>query len=479
MKPVAAAGPGTGGKRRIVATIARKSSSGTLTRTEKQRRNELEKVIARGQKAFIEVGEALIEIRESRLYRDTHPTFDAYVQERWTIRRSRAYQLIDAAEMSTRVDIAGLPAPESEKHIRPLKQLPPEKQPEAWRRAVETAPVVNGRPHLTAARVGEVVEEVIDEDAVLRQAKQIRERKLAEEREQRRQRKRRELAERAKANGHVARNGRPAADQRWEVIRGDCLGGVIEHDVRPRLIFCDPVYNIGIDYGHGAKADRRSPEEYLAWCREWIEMCAEILQGGDGSLWVLINDEWAAEYGVMLKRSGFTIRSWIKLYESFGVNCTDKFNRTSRHLFYCVINPRRYIFHADAPQVRKLSARQTKYNDARANADGKVWDDVWGVEWDDEDHEIMPPIPRIVGTSAERLPEFPTQLPLALLRPIIACATDPGDLVLDPMAGSMTTGHAAIELGRRFLGVELEERWVTLGRQRLAGVVGPQKGNGV
>jgi site-specific DNA-methyltransferase (adenine-specific) len=120
---------------------------------------------------------------------------------------------------------------------------------------------------------------------------------------------------------------------------------------------------------------------------------------------------------------------------------------------------KRFVFHADA--VRRPSDRQTKYRDRRANPAGKVWDDVWGIN---------PPIPRVAGTHAERIEDFPTQLPLELLRRVVGCASDPGDLVVDPFNGSGTTGAACVELGRRYVGVEQSERYADRARRRLAGV---------
>jgi DNA modification methylase len=95
----------------------------------------------------------------------------------------------------------------------------------------------------------------------------------------------------------------------------------------------------------------------------------------------------------------------------------------------------------------------------RAAPEGKLWDDVWGIN---------PPIPRLTGTCAERLPGFPTQLPLALLRPVVLCASDPGDLVIDPYSGSATSGASALESGRRYLGIERESEFVRLSRLRRA-----------
>jgi site-specific DNA-methyltransferase (adenine-specific) len=290
--------------------------------------------------------------------------------------------------------------------------------------------------------------------------------KLAE-RKARRVRKHKEMkakaqkarAKRAKAGteGQRSANGQPE----WDVRCGDCLELFREPLVAPgsaRLVFADPPYNIGIDYGAGAKADSLPDDVYMKWVKSWLDLCRDAL-APDGSLWVLIGDEYAAEYGVAIKAAGFTVRNWVKWYETFGVNCQDKFNRCSRHLFYCVKGPARFVFHREA--VNRPSDRQAEYDDARADPDGKNWDDVWGVN---------PELPRVVGTARERLPWFPTQLPEALLTPIVLCATDPGDLVVDPFSGSATSGVVAVRHGRRYLGIEKSKRYVKLSRLRLEGV---------
>jgi site-specific DNA-methyltransferase (adenine-specific) len=241
----------------------------------------------------------------------------------------------------------------------------------------------------------------------------------------------------------------------WQIITGDCLAELPRLSEQPRLIFADPPYNIGIDYGDGVGADRLPDAEYLAWARRWVHACRDTL-APDGSLWVLISDEYAAGYGVLLEEAGLVRRNWVKWYESFGVCCTGKFGRCSRHLFYCVKDPACFVFHANA--VRVKSARQTVYNDARANPEGKVMDDVWSD------------IPRLAGTHRERIKGFPTQLPLALLSRVVACASNPGDLVLDPFSGSGTTGVAALQLGRRYLGIEKQPHFADLARQRLLAV---------
>lgn len=248
---------------------------------------------------------------------------------------------------------------------------------------------------------------------------------------------------------------------RWEVIHGDSLD--VLSGTKPgtaRLVFADPPYNIGVDYGDGADADSLPDAEYLAWTALWIEASVRLLTP-DGSLWVLIGDEYADHMGVLLRRAGLHRRAWIKWYETFGVNVPNGFNRTSRHLFHCVMDPNRCVFHREA--VSRPSDRQAKYNDPRADPDGKTWDDVWGVK---------PAIPRLVGTASERLADFPTQLPESLLLAVVGCASDPGDLIVDPFSGSGTTGVASLKLGRRYLGSEKSSEYVRVSRLRLTAAEG-------
>jgi hypothetical protein len=111
-------------------------------------------VIEKGLASFMEVGVALMRIRDDRLYRETHDTFEAYCSERWQISRPRAYQLIEAAEVGRVVSTNVDKSPANEAQIRPLTRLEdPQEQRAAWKEAVQTAP--EGR--MTAAHVEQVV----------------------------------------------------------------------------------------------------------------------------------------------------------------------------------------------------------------------------------------------------------------------------------------------------------------------------------
>lgn len=123
---------------------------------EKQRFTECELVIERGIKTFVDVGSALLEIRDNRYYREEFATFEDYCRGKWGMSRPRAYQLIDAAvtinNLSTVVDNM----PVTERQVRPLTSLEPEQQREAWITAVETAP--DGK--VTAAHVQSIVDSI-------------------------------------------------------------------------------------------------------------------------------------------------------------------------------------------------------------------------------------------------------------------------------------------------------------------------------
>ena len=125
----------------------------SLTSNERTQLEECEAVIERGLNTFVDVGNALAEVRDDKLYRE-YGTFEEYCRDRWGISRPRAYQFIEAAEtvgfLSTMVDTP----PTSERQARPLTRLSPDAQAAAWQEAVETAP--NGK--VTAAHVAEVVE---------------------------------------------------------------------------------------------------------------------------------------------------------------------------------------------------------------------------------------------------------------------------------------------------------------------------------
>ena len=74
----------------------------------------------------------------------------------------------------------------------------------------------------------------------------------------------------------------------------------------------------------------------------------------------------------------------------------------------------------------------------------------------------------ILTFASEGRNQHPTQKPVGLMEYLIATYSNPGDLVLDPTMGSGTTGVAARNLGRRFVGIEKNEKFYEIALERLA-----------
>jgi len=256
------------------------------------------------------------------------------------------------------------------------------------------------------------------------------------------------------------------------IHRGDCLDLLarIQAD-SVHLAFADPPFNIGYEYD--AYDDRLTADAYLAWSRKWMAEVVRVLRP-DGTFWLAIGDEYAAELKVMATRElGLVCRSWVVWYYTFGVNCRQKFSRSHAHLFHFVRDPAKFTFNAD--RIRVPSARELVYGDKRACPTGRLPDDTWILRPQDlpdgfTAQEDTWYFPRVCGTFKERSGWHGCQMPEQLLGRIVRGSSNEGDMVLDPFAGSGTTLAVAKKLGRSFLGVELSEEYVAKIRQRLAGI---------
>ena len=258
-----------------------------------------------------------------------------------------------------------------------------------------------------------------------------------------------------------------------QILTGDCLNHLAalpEQSVA--LAFADPPFNIGYEYD--VYDDRRGRQAYLEWTERWLAAVRRVLTPR-ASFYVAIGDEYAAEMKLRLDGLGLTLRNWIVWHYTFGVSCTRKFNRSHAHIFYYVVDPKDFTFNADA--VRVPSARQTTYADRRANPAGKLPDDTWVLRPQEEERCFRPEtdtwyVARVCGTFKERT-GHPCQMPEAVLERIVRVSSNPGDLVLDPFAGSGTTLAVAKRLGRRWVGVELSAEYAERVRRRLAVVEEP------
>jgi DNA modification methylase len=256
------------------------------------------------------------------------------------------------------------------------------------------------------------------------------------------------------------------------LLNEDCIRGMRRlDDGSVDLAFADPPFNIG--YTYDVYDDARAAEEYLDWSRQWTAEVVRALKP-DGTFWLAIGDEFAAELKVMLQREHrLHCRSWVVWYYTFGVNCKQKFSRSHAHLFHMVKNPRRFTFNTEA--IRVPSARQLVYGDRRANPTGRLPDDTWILRPQDLPDGFRADgdtwyFSRVCGTFKERAGWHGCQMPEQLLGRIIRACSRRGELVLDPFAGSGTTLAVAKKLGRRFLGFELSPQYAGQIRKRLAAI---------
>lgn len=144
----------------MLDTMTLPEALGPLSESEQSDLHSCETIIEKNLQRFVDCGNALLKIRDARLYRADFPDFQSYCRERWQIGRSHAYRLIEAAEVAQTV-----PEVESERQARELAKYEKEIQVEVFKIAQATAPVIDGAPKITAGHlkaVGDVLAAVIE-----------------------------------------------------------------------------------------------------------------------------------------------------------------------------------------------------------------------------------------------------------------------------------------------------------------------------
>lgn len=77
-------------------------------------------------------------------------------------------------------------------------------------------------------------------------------------------------------------------------------------------------------------------------------------------------------------------------------------------------------------------------------------------------------VPNIISQMPSRVREHPNEKPLELIRGLVDTHSNIGDIILDPFMGSGTTGVAAVNLGRKFIGIEIEEKYFDIACRRIS-----------
>ena len=173
----------------------------------------------------------------------------------------------------------------------------------------------------------------------------------------------------------------------------------------------------------------------------WLDQCRRILKP-DGSLWVTGTSHNIHSVGYGLQVLDYKILNdiaWYKVNPPPNLACRYFTHATETILWAAKSAKSRHTFH---------------YSLMKEQNGGKQMQSLWN---------IMPP-----GKSEKRHGKHPTQKPEALLMRIVAASTSPDQLVLDPFCGSATTGVACARLGRRFIGIDREQEFLSLAVSRLA-----------
>jgi site-specific DNA-methyltransferase (adenine-specific) len=263
--------------------------------------------------------------------------------------------------------------------------------------------------------------------------------------------------------------GAAARGDGWVLARGDSLE--ILEKLPPRsvdLVFADPPYHlsnggttcqsgrrVSVDKG-GWDASRGIAEDH-AFQRAWLGACRRVLKPS-GTMWVSGTQHVIFSVGYAMQELGFHLLNTVTWYKpNASPNLACRFFTHSTEL----------LLWASPMKLRPL-AHRFNYREMKALNGGKQMRDLWAIAERPEQGgaQVVWAIPT-PGPREKVHGRHPTQKPLALLERVVAASAAPGDLVLDPFAGSGTTGVAARRAGCRFLGLEREAAYLDLAARRL------------
>ncbi len=226
--------------------------------------------------------------------------------------------------------------------------------------------------------------------------------------------------------------------------QGDCvrlLAGVPSRSVD--CVFADPPFNLGKDYGDGIDDDRQE-RDYLAWCASWMDELVRVLAPG-GALFLYNLPKWNIHLAAHLDRF-LELKHWVAVDIKFSLPIPSRLYPAHYSLLYFVKGPRPRVFapHRLPLQTCRHCGGEVKdyggYKD-KLNPRGLNLTDVW---------TDIPPV-----RHRRHKNRGANELALKMLDRVLDIATQPGDLVLDPFAGSGTTLAASELRGRRWVGMEL------------------------
>ncbi len=254
-----------------------------------------------------------------------------------------------------------------------------------------------------------------------------------------------------------------------QILQGDCREILLQLPEKSvDLIFADPPYNLqlqnalrrpdlsavdAVDDDWDRFADFAAYDQFT---REWLSACRRVLKD-TGTLWVIGSYHNIYRVGSILQDLGYWILNdivWIKTNPMPNFRGV-RFTNAHETLLWC--------------KKSKLQRRYTfNYHAMKTANDGVQMRSDWAIP---------------LCTGGERLRAngeklHATQKPEALLYRVILASSNAGDVVLDPFFGTGTTGAVAKRLGRHFIGIEREPRYIAAAQARLAAIGAPATRDG-
>jgi site-specific DNA-methyltransferase (adenine-specific) len=222
------------------------------------------------------------------------------------------------------------------------------------------------------------------------------------------------------------------------------------------LLFADPPYNLTKRFGSG-RFRRSSDDAYSEWLDSWLRLSAPLLKEAAS---VYICGDWRSSSAIQTVGSRYFIpRNRITWEREKGRGAKANWKNASEDIWFFTVSDE-YTFNLDAVKQRRRVLAPY-----RENGSPKDWNEQ-GRYRDTHPSNIWTDITVPFWSMAENT-DHPTQKPEKLLAKIILASTKPGDLILDPFAGSGTTAVVAKKLGRRFVAIESDEQYCMLGAKRL------------
>jgi len=240
------------------------------------------------------------------------------------------------------------------------------------------------------------------------------------------------------------------------IYQGDCLT-IVPKLAGYDLVFADPPFNVGKDYG--GSADKRI--DYVAWCKAWMHQCWHGLQSTGSFYFMTLTRylEWQMPYmaahGVFIN-----LISWRNVSTSY-----------SRRAFWGEYQPimlygktNNYVFNTYVQTNEPTKRWDGKHTSYRGQLKDR-WDDIPFVYAGSIKHK------EAILLEGTRRKAHPCQMPEGLAERIILFSSNEGDTILDPFLGSGTTAVVAKRLKRRCIGIELNEHFCELAIQRTEGAL--------